>query len=110
MPSKPPRRKSLGELLRRAKAEASDRPRRVVKAVQPELIPTAVSLTPAAKESLDRLMASVSATTGRKTSASSIVRALLQLAEKNGLARQVSTLIETELNTGAVVWGRARKL
>jgi hypothetical protein len=54
-------------------------------------------------------MAHVSATTGRKTSASSVVRALLHLAEQNGLARQVSTLIDTELHTGAVVWGRARK-
>jgi hypothetical protein len=110
MPSKSPQRKSLGELLRRAKAEASDRPRRVVKAAQPELVPTAVSLTPAAKETLDRLMTHVSATTGRKTSASSIMRALLHLAEKNGLARQISAAIETELNTGAVVWGKARKL
>jgi hypothetical protein len=110
MPSKAPKRKSLGELLKRAKAEAPDKPRRMVKAVQPELLPTAVSLTPAAKETLDDLMAYVAARTGRRASASAVVRALLQIAEKQGLGGQIVATIETEINTGAVVWGRVRRL
>src|SRR4051794_16922928 len=57
--------KSLGELLRRAKSEAPAKPRKV-QFEQPPLTFTTVSLTPAAKEILDRLMNSATKQTRRK--------------------------------------------
>jgi hypothetical protein len=63
MPSKP-RPKSLGDLLRQAKADAP--------------------------------------------SASSVVRALLQWAEQEHLGAELVRLIAAELQTGEVVWGKAR--
>src|SRR5882724_5382578 len=64
--------KSLGELLRRAKSEAPAKPRKV-QFEQPPLNFTTVSLTPAAKEILDRLMNSATKRTQRKVSASSVI-------------------------------------
>jgi hypothetical protein len=102
------RQKSLGELLRKAKAEAADRPRKA-RFSPPPLTFTTVSLTPAAKEILDRLTDQATKRTGRKASASSVVRALLHVAEQRDLASTVADIIETELNTGSVVWGKARQ-
>jgi hypothetical protein len=100
--------KSLGELLKRAKAEAPTKPRKV-RFEQPPLSFTTVSLTPGAKDILDRLTDQATSQTGRKVSASSVMRALLHVAEKQRLAKTVVMVIETEMNTGAVVWGKVRQ-
>jgi hypothetical protein len=102
------RQKSLGELLKKAKTEAADKPRKA-RFSQPPLTFTTVSLTPAAKEILDGLTDQATKQTGRKVSASSVVRALLHVAEQRNLTSTVADIIETELNTGAVVWGKARQ-
>jgi hypothetical protein len=102
------KKKSLGELLRRAEAEAAEKPRKAAFA-QPPLTFTTVSLTPAAKTILDRLTDQSTERTGRKVSASAVIRALLHVAEQRNLANAVATAIETELNAGTVVWGKARQ-
>jgi Arc/MetJ-type ribon-helix-helix transcriptional regulator len=101
--------KSLGELLKRAKAEAPTKPRKV-RFEQPPLSFTTVSLTPVAKEILDRLADQATKQTGRRVSASSVMRALLHVAEEQRLDKSVVTVIENEMNTGAVVWGKVRQL
>ena len=100
--------KKLGELLKKARQEAPARPRRVASAGQPALVIRSIALTPAADAALERLIAGVSEKTGRKTSASAVVRALLRGAEQRDLVARVASLIEAELNTGEVVWGKAR--
>jgi hypothetical protein len=108
MPSKVVK-KSLGELLKQAKATAAAKPRAVSRTPQPPLSFTTVALTPSAKTTLDHLTKQVEGHTGRRVSASSVVRALLHVVEQRDLAKHVTTAIETEINTGAVVWGRGRK-
>jgi formate dehydrogenase maturation protein FdhE len=108
MPSKAAK-KSLGDLLKQAKATAAAKPRTVSRAIQPPLAFTTIALTPSAKEILGQLADQVEEHTGRKVSASAIVRALLQVAEQRQLTKYVTTAVETELNTGAVVWGKSRK-
>lgn len=100
--------KKLGDLLRKARDEAPARPRRVVGAGQPALVIRSIALTPAADAVLERLIAEVSGKTGRKTSASAVIRALLRGAEQREIVTRVASLIEAELNTGEVVWGKAR--
>lgn len=102
------KQKSLGELLRRAKAEASAKPRKA-QFSQPPLTFTTVSLTPEAKSILDRLSDQITERTGRRVSASAVIRALLHVAEQRNLASAAATVIETELNTGTVVWGKPRQ-
>jgi hypothetical protein len=99
--------KSLGDLLRRARSEAADKPRKA-QFQQPPLTFTTLSLTPAAKEILDRITERATKQAGRKVSASSVMRALLHIAEEQRLEQTLLTVIETEINTGAVVWGKAR--
>jgi hypothetical protein len=106
--SSKPKTKSLGELLKKARQEAPARPRRVAGAGQPALVVRSIALTPAANAALERLIAGVSEKTGRKTSASAVVRALLRGAEQQNLAARVAGLIEAELNAGEVVWGKVR--
>lgn len=100
--------KSLGELLKKARQEAPARPRRVAGAGQPALVIRSIALTPAADATLDRLITEAAQKTGRKASASAVVRALLRCAEQRDLAARVAGLIEAELNTGEVVWGKVR--
>jgi hypothetical protein len=100
--------KSLSELLRRAKSEAPAKPRKV-QFEQPPLNFTTVSLTPAAKEILDRLMNFAEKQTRRKVSASSVIRALLHIAKEQRQREKIVTMIESEINTQAVVWGRLRQ-
>jgi hypothetical protein len=107
MPSTPPR-KSLGELLQQAKAEAPDAPRRPTDEAPP-LVVRSVALTPAAQATLESLIAEASAAIGRKASASAVVRALLQWAEHEHLGAELVRLIAAELQTGEVVWGKARQ-
>jgi hypothetical protein len=100
--------KKLGDLLRKARDEAPAQPRRVAGAGQPALVVRSIALTPATDTTLDRLIAEVSERTGRKTSASAVVRALLGCAEQQDLAVRVASLIEAELHAGEVVWGKVR--
>ena len=108
MSLKPPR-KSLGELLRQAGAEASPRPRRMSTVDQPPLMIKSIALTPAAGTTLDRLIAQASMRTGRKVSASAVIRALLRWAEQHDLTADLEHLLAAEVTTGEVVWGRVRK-
>jgi hypothetical protein len=106
MPSKP-RPKSLGDLLQQAKADAPAAPRRLADETPP-LVVRSVALTPAAMATLEALIAQASAAIGRKASASAVVRALLQWAEQGHLGAELVRLIAAELQTGEVVWGKAR--
>jgi hypothetical protein len=67
-----------------------------------------VALRPAAQAILESLIAEASAAIGRKASASAVVRALLQWAEHERLGDELVGLIKAELQTGEVVWGKAR--
>ena len=107
MPSTPPH-KSLGELLKQAEAEAPMAPRRAADATPP-LVVRSVALTPVAKATLEQLIAHASAAIGRKASASAVVRALLQWAEQEDLGAELVRLIAAELQTGKVVWGKAKQ-
>ena len=91
------KRKSLRALMHSSKAEAKAKPRLNTRAVpaSEELIVKSISLTPAALETLQRLMKDTGDHLGRKVSASSVVRALL--------AEVIGAAIELELNSGAVV-------
>jgi hypothetical protein len=100
--------KSLGELLRRAKSEAQAKPRKV-QFDPPPLTFTTVSLTPATKAILDRLTNLAAKQTRRKVSASSVIRALLHVAEEQRQTEKIVTMIESEINTQSVVWGRVRQ-
>jgi hypothetical protein len=106
MPSTPSR-KSLSALLQQAKAEAAPTPRRPVD-LTPPLVVRSVALTPAAQGTLDALIVQASAAIGRKASASAVVRALLQWAEQEHLGAELVRLIAAELQTGEVVWEKAR--
>jgi len=106
MRSTPPR-KSLGDLLQQAKAEAPAVPRRAA-ALAPPLAVRSVALTPAAQATLEHLIAEASAAIGRKASASAVVRALLAWAEQEHLGAELVRLIAAELQTGEVVWGKTR--
>ena len=107
MPSKP-RPKSLGDLLQRAKADAPVAPRRPAD-LAPPLVVRSVALTPAAQATLVSLIAQASAAVGRKASAPAVVRALLQWAAQQDLGPELVRLIADELQTGEVVWGKARQ-
>ena len=93
-----------------SKAEAKAKPRLNTRAVpaSEELIVKSISLTPAALETLQRLMKDTGDHLGRKVSASSVVRALLAYTERNHLDEVIGAAIELELNSGAVVWGSRR--
>ena len=107
MPSTPPH-KNLGQLLKQAKAEAPAAPRRPADETPP-LVVRSVALTPAAQATLEQLIAQASAAIGRKASASAVVRALLQWAEQEHLGAELVRLIAAELQTGEVVWGKAKQ-
>jgi hypothetical protein len=109
MPLKRQKTKSLSDLLKRARDEAPARPRKISAADQPPLVYSTISLTPATKAVLEQLLVQASGRVGRKVSASAVVRALLRYTEQRGLATQVLSLIETEIDTGEVVWGKVRK-
>jgi hypothetical protein len=107
MPSKA-QSKSLGDLLKQAKADAPATPRRPADEAPP-LVIRSVALTPAAQATLEALIAETSAAIGRKASASAVVRALLQWAERQDLRAELVRLLAAELQTGEVVWGKVRK-
>jgi hypothetical protein len=107
MPSKP-RPKSLGDLLQQAKADAPAAPRRPADEAPP-LVIRSVALTPAAQATLEQLIAQASAAIGRKASASAVVRSLLAWAQHEQLGAELVRLIAAELQTGEVVWGKARQ-
>lgn len=99
--------KSLGDLMRKSAAEAAPVPRKLVVADQPPLVVRSISLTPAASSALDNLIASGSGQTGRKVSASAVVRALLRMVENQPqLSEAVMAQVQAEINSGEVVWGK----
>src|SRR5258708_6020349 len=104
MPSKKTPTK-LGDLFKQASDRASAR-RASARAEPPSMTVKSISLTPAASVVLDRLMRELSKETGRKVSASAVVRALLRCAETQGLADKLTALVRSETNTGEVVWGK----
>jgi hypothetical protein len=106
MPSTPPH-KDLGQLLKRAKAEAPAAPRRSADETPP-LVVRSVALTPAAQATLEQLIVQASAAIGRKASASAVVRALLAWADQEDLGVELVRLMAAEFQTGEVVWGKAR--
>lgn len=105
--SSKPKTKSLGELLKRARQEAPERPGRVTASDEAPLVVRSLSFTPATAETLDRLVDEVSERRRRKTSASAVVRALLRYVERQDVAPKIAAAIEAELNAGEVVWGKA---
>lgn len=104
-----PKTHSLGDLLKKARDEALTQPEGTSGPDQPVLVVRSIALTPAANATLDRLIAYTAERTGRKTSASAVVRALLRYTEQQDLAAHIATLMEAELHTGEVVWGKMRK-
>jgi hypothetical protein len=106
MPSTPPH-KSLGDLVKQARDEATPAPRRSA-ADAPPLVVRSVALTPAAQATLESLIAQASAAIGRKASASAVVRALLAWAEQHEVGDALVRLIAAELQAGEVVWGKTR--
>jgi len=101
-------RKSLAELMRSSEAEAQAKPRMNVPAAPAQLVVKSISLTPAAEETLARLMQASRSRIGRKVSASSVVRALLDHCERHQLDDVIADAIEAELNNGSVIWGSRR--
>jgi hypothetical protein len=110
MPSKntTSKRNQLGDLLKRAGAESSRTAARRAPSEPAPLVVKSIALTPAALEVLDRLTREVPRAHRRTTSASAIVRALLRYAEQQGAFKVLGSLIEAEIASGEVVWGRAR--
>jgi hypothetical protein len=97
------------DLLKQARDEAPAQPRRPADLAPPPLVIRSVALTPAAQATLEALIAQASAAISRKASASAVVRALLQWAEQQNVSDELVRLIAIELQTGEVVWGKARK-
>jgi hypothetical protein len=76
----------------------------------PHVVVRSIAFTPTALEMLEELTASVAETTGKKSSASAVVRALLRLAsELPGVKDKVAALIEHEQVNEAVSWGKQPK-
>jgi hypothetical protein len=67
-----------------------------------------MALTPAAQATLESLIAEASATIGRKARASAVVQVFLAWAAHEHLGAELVRLIAAELQTGEVVWGKAR--
>jgi hypothetical protein len=102
-------RKTLTQLMRTSEAQAKPKPRaNLPKQAPPPLVVRSIALTPAADETLARLIESARRRVGRKVSASSVVRALLEYCDRKGLDARIHAAIEAELNAGTVVWGSKR--
>lgn len=102
-------RKSLTQLMRTSEAQAKPKPRaNLPKASAPKLVVRSIALTPAADDTLARLIDTAGERVGRKVSASSVVRALLEFCERKGLDTKIHAAIEAEQNAGTVVWGSKR--
>ena len=101
--------KSLGDLLKKAKTEASPTVRTLSRMKEPPLVVRSLTLTPSADATLKRLSMNASDHIGRKVSGSAIVRALLQQVEQQDSATHLFLIIQTELVSDAVVWGRKKK-
>jgi DDE superfamily endonuclease len=93
--------------LQQPKADMPAAPRRPANETPP-LVVRSVALTPAAQATLEALIAQASVAIGRKASASAVVWALLAWAEHEHLGAELVHLIAAELQTGEVVWGKAR--
>lgn len=99
-------RHSLNELMKKGAAVPADA--KPTAASEVALTVKSVSLTPSAKAVLDRIESEVERETGRKASASAIVRALLRYADAHVDTTKIASLISSESTSGEVVWGRVR--
>ena len=104
--SSKPRTKSLGALMKKATAEAALAPRKLTPVEQPPLVVRSLSLTSTASDALDALIETAATRTGRKISASAVVRGLLRVVEEQDLGSEVVAQVQAELNAGEVRWGR----
>ena len=76
----------------------------------PHVVVRSIAFTPTALEALEDLASSVAGTSGKKSSASAVVRALLRLAtEIPDVKQKLAALIEHEQVNEAVSWGKAPK-
>ena len=107
-PKKTPTPNQLGDLLKQAGAAARGAKRAPAAPAPAALAVKSIALTPAAVATLQRLIREVSRASGRTTSASAIVRALLRYAERQDAVATLSALIQSETRSGEVVWGKAR--
>lgn len=74
------------------------------------MVVRSIAFTPTALEMLEELTASVAATTGKKSSASAVMRALLRLAaDVPDVKGKLAALIEHEQVNEAVSWGKQSK-
>jgi hypothetical protein len=72
----------------------------------PTVVVRSIAFTPTALDALEALAATVAARTGRKSSASAVVRALLRHAQDDPvIADRLTALVEHE-QTNEVFWGK----
>jgi hypothetical protein len=72
----------------------------------PTVVVRSIAFTPSALDALESLAALVASRTGRKSSASAVVRALVRQAQDDpGMAERLAALVEHEQAT-EVVWGK----
>lgn len=108
MPSKKTAKK-LGDLLKQASGSS---PRPVARAAVSEaaaLVVKSITLTPGALTVLDRLMRELAKKSQRRVSASAVIRALLRDADARGVDARIASLVEAEMTTGEVVWGKGMR-
>ncbi|MDB4971143.1 MAG: hypothetical protein JWN44_6832 [Myxococcales bacterium] len=73
----------------------------------PNVVVRSIAFTPAALEALEQLAAAIATRTGRKSSASAVVRALLRQAQEiPGVTDKLATLVEHELTNESLSWGK----
>jgi hypothetical protein len=72
----------------------------------PTVVVRSIAFTPSALDALESLAAMIAARTGRKSSASAVVRALVRQAQEDpAMAERVAAMVEHEQAT-EVVWGK----
>jgi uncharacterized protein YigA (DUF484 family) len=73
----------------------------------PSVVVRSIAFTPAALDALEQLAASIAARTGRKSSASAVVRALLRHAQEiPEITAKLSALVEHEATNESLSWGK----
>lgn len=99
-------RRTLGDLLGKSVEQSPAKMRRLPRPQEEGLRVRSLSLTPAASELLDGFSREASEELGRRISASAVVRVLLHWADRNEFRSSLKVLLDAEINTGDVVWGR----
>jgi hypothetical protein len=73
----------------------------------PSVVVRSIAFTPAALDALEQLAASIAARTGRKSSASAVVRALLRhVHEIPDVVPKLAALVEHEMTNESLSWGK----